>query len=178
MFNVLTNLYWLITTDNTTSGLLLPSVLKPNWRFCLSCEATAPPRSYHCHVCDKCVLKRDHHCVFSGCCIGYKNFRYSLKQMVFIYLFSHFMNKQILLRIIDLHINWRTVRHYIESVLHMASVRRFQFNDSTQSFAAIPFLAVRQNLIPSNDLDFYINHRFVRLLICDGTPLLSRNASH
>ncbi|CAG2173598.1 unnamed protein product, partial [Oppiella nova] len=27
-------------------------------------------------ICDECVLKRDHHCVFSGCCIGYKNFRF------------------------------------------------------------------------------------------------------
>ena len=83
LFNILTNLYFLITTDNTTSGLLLPSVLKPNWRFCPSCEANSPPRSFHCHICDKCVLKRDHHCVFSGCCIGYKNFRYcfELKQL-------------------------------------------------------------------------------------------------
>ena len=85
LFNVLSNLYWLITTDNTTSGLLLPSVLKPNWRFCLSCEANSPPRSFHCHNCERCVLKRDHHCVFSGCCVGYKNFRLVLDQKGLIY---------------------------------------------------------------------------------------------
>lgn len=66
VFNLMTNLYWLITTDNSTKGLLMPAILKPNWRFCPSCEANAPPRSYHCHICDKCILKRDHHCVFSG----------------------------------------------------------------------------------------------------------------
>jgi palmitoyltransferase len=66
LFNIISNLLMVIITDNSTSGLMLPSVLKPNWRFCPSCEANSPPRSHHCHICDKCILKRDHHCVFSG----------------------------------------------------------------------------------------------------------------
>lgn len=60
------NFILLITTDSSTTTLLLPSVLKSGWRFCSSCEANSPPRSYHCNICDKCILKRDHHCVFSG----------------------------------------------------------------------------------------------------------------
>ncbi|XP_054156813.1 probable palmitoyltransferase ZDHHC24 [Oppia nitens] len=75
-FNIMSNFLWLITTPISTAGLLMPSLLKPNWRFCAICEGNSPPRSYHCQICDECVLKRDHHCVFSGCCIGYKNFRY------------------------------------------------------------------------------------------------------
>ena len=29
-----------------------------NWHFCATCEAVAPPRSWHCNVCNVCILKR------------------------------------------------------------------------------------------------------------------------
>lgn len=66
LLNILSNLFMLIKTNSSTSNLMLPSILKPNWRFCVSCEANSPPRSYHCDICRRCILKRDHHCVFSG----------------------------------------------------------------------------------------------------------------
>ncbi|XP_029708448.2 probable palmitoyltransferase ZDHHC24 [Aedes albopictus] len=47
-----------------------------SWHLCSTCEAVAPPRSWHCNTCGTCVLKRDHHCVFTGCCIGHRNHRY------------------------------------------------------------------------------------------------------
>ncbi|KAK0078949.1 hypothetical protein PV326_009051 [Microctonus aethiopoides] len=47
--------------------------IKNGWRFCSSCEAVAPPRSWHCQICNTCILKRDHHCIFTGCCIGHNN---------------------------------------------------------------------------------------------------------
>ncbi|KAG0449614.1 hypothetical protein HPP92_027205, partial [Vanilla planifolia] len=37
---------------------------------CVYCNVTQPPRSKHCHDCDKCVLQFDHHCVWLGTCIG------------------------------------------------------------------------------------------------------------
>ena len=40
---------------------------------CQYCKIIQPPRTRHCHDCDKCVLQFDHHCVWLGTCIGKKN---------------------------------------------------------------------------------------------------------
>lgn len=40
---------------------------------CAYCKVFQPPRTRHCHDCDKCVLQFDHHCVWLGTCIGKKN---------------------------------------------------------------------------------------------------------
>ncbi|XP_031108319.1 protein S-acyltransferase 10-like isoform X2 [Ipomoea triloba] len=40
---------------------------------CTYCQSLQPPRTKHCHDCDKCVLEFDHHCVWLGTCIGQGN---------------------------------------------------------------------------------------------------------
>eukprot|EP00268_Persea_americana_P041270 TRINITY_DN4109_c0_g1_i8.p1 TRINITY_DN4109_c0_g1~~TRINITY_DN4109_c0_g1_i8.p1 ORF type:complete len:294 (+),score=35.91 TRINITY_DN4109_c0_g1_i8:167-1048(+) len=45
-----------------------------NWT-CSYCNVIQPPRTKHCHDCDKCVLQFDHHCVWLGTCIGQGNHR-------------------------------------------------------------------------------------------------------
>ncbi|KAG7560456.1 Palmitoyltransferase DHHC domain [Arabidopsis thaliana x Arabidopsis arenosa] len=40
---------------------------------CGYCHVEQPPRTKHCHDCDRCVLQFDHHCVWLGTCIGQKN---------------------------------------------------------------------------------------------------------
>ncbi|PKA55643.1 putative S-acyltransferase [Apostasia shenzhenica] len=63
---------------NASSWLKLVMDLYPpgsssrSWT-CLYCNVIQPPRSKHCHDCDKCVLQFDHHCIWLGTCIGKGN---------------------------------------------------------------------------------------------------------
>ncbi|XP_061163830.1 probable palmitoyltransferase ZDHHC24 [Saccostrea echinata] len=76
--NVMGGTWRVVMTNTTTKGIVLPSVLKQGWTYCYFCQTNAPPRSYHCGICNVCVLKRDHHCIYTGRCIGYFNYRYYL----------------------------------------------------------------------------------------------------
>lgn len=91
-FNVFSNLFFMMATDTTSGSASLPAVLKPGWTYCPFCQLNSPPRSYHCHVCDTCILKRDHHCVFGGTCVGYKNYRYYLMMVVYLWLGALYAN--------------------------------------------------------------------------------------
>ncbi|KAI8046387.1 hypothetical protein M5D96_002589 [Drosophila gunungcola] len=80
-YNILGNLRICTKTKNSVDTL--PSeLLKPRkgeehlWHFCDKCHRTVPPRSWHCKICNVCILKRDHHCNFVGNCVGHNNQRY------------------------------------------------------------------------------------------------------
>lgn len=60
------------------------------WTYCYGCQTNAPPRSYHCAICNRCVLKRDHHCIYTGRCIGYFNYRYYLTILFYSLLLAIF----------------------------------------------------------------------------------------
>ncbi|KAF8765416.1 hypothetical protein HU200_008561 [Digitaria exilis] len=49
-----------------------PGTSSRDWT-CGYCRIVQPPRTRHCHDCDKCVLQFDHHCIWLGTCIGKKN---------------------------------------------------------------------------------------------------------
>ena len=104
--NTMSAFVLLMRTDTTTSrnGVIMPSNLKAGWRFCSSCEANAPPRSYHCWCCDICVLRRDHHCVFAGHCIGFANHRYFLSLMFHVSvgaLYCNYLNMDYTMEILE-----------------------------------------------------------------------------
>lgn len=42
-------------------------------------------QGFHCFTCNRCVLKRHNHCMFLGKCAGYKNFRYYLCFLVYVF---------------------------------------------------------------------------------------------
>ena len=90
--NVFANLYFMMATDSTTGSTSLPSVLKPGWIYCPFCQLNSPPRSFHCHICDTCILKRDHHCIFGGKCIGYKNYRFYIMMVIYLWIGAVYAN--------------------------------------------------------------------------------------
>ncbi|XP_031388073.1 protein S-acyltransferase 10-like isoform X2 [Punica granatum] len=58
--------------SKTVVELYLPGTPARNY-ICSYCNIEQPPRSKHCHDCDRCILKFDHHCTWLGTCIGYRN---------------------------------------------------------------------------------------------------------
>ena len=103
LFNILGNIFSVMRLDTSTHGLLLPASLKPGWRFCSACEATAPPRSWHCPTCRACILRRDHHCTFTGYCVGHYNLRHFLLFLAYLALgalYSTVLNVIFILRVV------------------------------------------------------------------------------
>ncbi|KAJ8504650.1 hypothetical protein OPV22_005536 [Ensete ventricosum] len=61
-----------LSWEKLVMDLYPPGSAIRNWT-CTYCNIIQPPRSKHCHDCDKCVLQFDHHCVWLGTCIGQRN---------------------------------------------------------------------------------------------------------
>ncbi|XP_011497280.1 PREDICTED: probable palmitoyltransferase ZDHHC24, partial [Ceratosolen solmsi marchali] len=88
MLNVVGNFTYTVLCDTSIRQVLIPTNkgdIKEGWRFCRICELIGPPRSWHCDICNICIVKRDHHCIFTACCVGHCNQRYFL--MFIFYLF-------------------------------------------------------------------------------------------
>ncbi|GIY64789.1 hypothetical protein CDAR_303101 [Caerostris darwini] len=93
IINVIGNLFYLQRVDS--SGKRKKNVLftsDQNWKYCHFCQINSPPRSYHCPICDECILKRDQHCMFAGCCVGFYNHRYYLMAVVYVMISSLYVS--------------------------------------------------------------------------------------
>jgi palmitoyltransferase len=103
IFNVIGNLYICMITDTSIDTIICPVLLPSatvtttdtqqniiqyycNWHYCHHCEVNVPPRSQHCYLCKKCILKHDHHCTFLGRCIGFRNIRYYMCFLIWVWV--------------------------------------------------------------------------------------------
>ena len=106
IFNLIGNLYICMITDTSIDTIICPVLLPSatviassttktpqetihyycNWHYCYRCEVNVPARSQHCFVCNKCILKHDHHCTFLGRCIGFRNIRYYMCFLIWIWV--------------------------------------------------------------------------------------------
>lgn len=85
LINIYGNMFRAISVDTSIYSNPAPSIQLIGWKYCSICEQYAPPRSYHCLTCDKCILKRHNHCLFLAKCIGYKNIRFYLLFIVYVW---------------------------------------------------------------------------------------------
>lgn len=102
-FNVISSFVKLIKTDSSTAGHVLPTLLKPGWKYCSQCQTNSPPRSAHCWTCNLCITRRDHHCLFIGHCIGQNNLRYFLSLSIYLtigVIYCNFLNVDYTLEIL------------------------------------------------------------------------------
>jgi palmitoyltransferase len=54
-------------------------------KYCRQCKDAKPPRAHHCHICDKCVSRMDHHCPWVNNCVGFKNHRYFVSFLFYLW---------------------------------------------------------------------------------------------
>lgn len=93
----------LIVTQLMGASLTINYVFPPLHRYCYTCETHTPPRCSHCYDCKVCVLRRDHHCVFFGQCVGFRNYRYFLSCLLFMWsglLYATLMNAEVFIVIL------------------------------------------------------------------------------
>ncbi|MBN3326530.1 ZDH24 palmitoyltransferase, partial [Atractosteus spatula] len=103
--NIAWNSVLFLRTDPSVRGVFLGGEgVGQGWRYCYSCETHTPPRCSHCYDCRVCVLRRDHHCVFFGQCVGFRNYRYFLSSLLFMWaglLYAVVLNAEVFLLLLS-----------------------------------------------------------------------------
>lgn len=57
------------------------------YRHCAKCLVWKPDRTHHCSSCRQCRLRMDHHCPWFGTCIGFRNHKYFLQSLLYVFVF-------------------------------------------------------------------------------------------
>ncbi|XP_033231181.1 palmitoyltransferase ZDHHC23 [Belonocnema kinseyi] len=70
----------IIQEGNHVQGLELG---EGSGELCPNCRRRAPPKAFHCRVCQTCILGREYHCKWLDCCIGSSNLRWYLACLLF-----------------------------------------------------------------------------------------------
>ncbi|XP_024121373.1 probable palmitoyltransferase ZDHHC24 [Oryzias melastigma] len=133
--NICWNALLFVKTNPSIKGVFLGGDgLGQGWRYCYSCETHTPPRCSHCFDCKVCVLRRDHHCVFFGQCVGFRNYRYFLSCLLFMWsglLYAMVMNAEVFMVIlkegVTLHSILLLLVPWIMLVSGQVSARAFAF---------------------------------------------------
>ncbi|KAF0039788.1 hypothetical protein F2P81_008023 [Scophthalmus maximus] len=133
--NICWNALLFVRTSPTIRGVFLGGEgVGQGWRYCYTCETHTPPRCSHCYDCKVCVLRRDHHCVFFGQCVGFRNYRFFLSCLLFMWsglLYATLMNAEVFIVIlkegVSVHSILLLLIPWIMLVSGQVSTRAFAF---------------------------------------------------
>ncbi|KAL4622959.1 putative palmitoyltransferase ZDHHC24 [Arapaima gigas] len=133
--NITWNASLFLRTSPSIRGVFLGAGgVGQGWRYCYTCETHTPPRCSHCYDCNVCVLRRDHHCVFFGQCVGFRNYRYFLSCLLFMWaglLYAVVMNAEVFIVIlkegVTLHSVMLLMVPWIMLVSGQVTARAFAF---------------------------------------------------
>ncbi|KAK0089536.1 hypothetical protein PV325_006869 [Microctonus aethiopoides] len=171
MINIVGNFTYTILSDTSIRHLILSiknAKIKNGWRFCSSCEAVAPPRSWHCQICNTCILKRDHHCIFTGCCIGHNNHRYFLMFILYLFIattYSFFYNNYYIWNKINFEFPLSIVK-----IIFPLAIFVFGFDDSWEQFYLMLYIVSVVGMCFTGALCIYHFH-----LMITGSVAYERN---
>ncbi|XP_061900174.1 probable palmitoyltransferase ZDHHC24 isoform X2 [Entelurus aequoreus] len=138
-FFMLGNICWnallFVRTTPSIKGVFLGGDhVGQGWKYCYTCETHTPPRCSHCYDCKVCVLRRDHHCVFFGRCVGFRNHRYFLTCLLYMWsglLYATWMNAEVFILIlkegVTLHSVLLLLIPWLMLVSGQVSARAFSF---------------------------------------------------
>lgn len=133
--NICWNALLFYRTSPSIKGVFLGGEgMGQGWRYCYTCETHTPPRCSHCYDCKVCVLRRDHHCVFFDQCVGFRNYRYFLICLLFMWsglLYATLMNAEVFIVIlkegVTLHSVLLLLIPWIMLISGQVSARAFAF---------------------------------------------------
>jgi hypothetical protein len=66
--------------------------------FCFYCKVIKSIKTFHCMICGQCVEKFDHHCIYINNCLGYRNHKYFI---LFLFFLFCYITVSILTRLLD-----------------------------------------------------------------------------
>ena len=81
---------------------------------CVGKETWKPARAHHCRECGFCVFKMDHHCPWINNCVGYRNMKFFLQFVIYIFIASAYLSLMMFLSFYNL-LTARNTRYHMQS---------------------------------------------------------------
>lgn len=120
---------------------------EPYLRWCPKCNVWKPDRCHHCSNCKRCFLQMDHHCPWFSCCIGFRNHKFFIQFLLYVFVFCGYVLAISLYFLYDFFVKEQYAEHqYLSLTLVFLAVVSFAFFLSVGCFAGFLVYLMLRNL--------------------------------